>query len=236
VAARLAALDLREGTPEGLIESARLALVCLGPDAVTELETVLRSPIRAEREHAAGCLLRSQGREDWTYTPSDPFLDVLVASLGDEANARLARAEVLWYLRGSPARVQERLALLLDGGNLLARFGAAVLLAPVGSEAPTALRAAAAGVLVEHLRDNDIREDAVLATSALVEAGAAARPVLEVAAAGEDVQQRRLAALILRRIVEPEADAARLTSDDPARITATMRDPTLRSVHEAIWR
>ncbi len=219
------------------MSAAQCALGNIGAAALPELETALLSGELMLREHAAQVLINMRWHDEWQHTPSDPLFDVLIASLNEGRNPRLRRNDVLSFLRWASAYgVPARLASLLDGSTTLGRFSAAVLLAPATSAAPVGLRALAVGVLVEHLRDNDIADDAVLATAALVEAGPAARPALEDAAASEDAQQRRLAALILRRIIDPGASYAQLPKDDPARITSTRHDPTTMSLDHAMWR
>ncbi|MBL8757861.1 MAG: hypothetical protein JNK35_05470, partial [Phycisphaerae bacterium] len=120
------------------------------------------------------------------------------------------------------------------GPNPRARLLAAIVAVHAGLDE---LRPHAVSLLVGHLGDNDLEDDAVLATAALVRAGEAARQDLEQAAArGDDPQQRRLAALILRRIVEPGSAMAQVTKDDPARITALARDPTVLTVNRLLDR
>ena len=86
-----------------------------------------------------------------------------------------------------------------------ARFEAAWILALVG--APWSEDAAT--ILVEHLADNDISEDAVRAMYALKQLGPAALPALETArATSTDPQQRLAAELVLAELHTPGSSRA----------------------------
>ncbi len=94
-----------------------------------------------------------------------------------------------------------------------ARFEAAWILALSGAPWP----ADAATVLVAHLADNDIREDAVRAMYALKRLGPAALPALETArATSTDPQQRLAAELVLAELHTP--GSSRAFGRDPQRV------------------
>ncbi len=81
-------------------------------------------------------------------------------------------------------------------------------------------------VLVRALAENSIDDDAKQASAALVRMGGRAVAALEEASLASDPQQRRLAALILRRIALPGSEPARVPRGDPARITVLGTDVT----------
>ena len=94
-----------------------------------------------------------------------------------------------------------------------ARFEAAWILALAGAPWPED----AATVLVEHLADNDISEDAVRAMYALKRLGPAALPALETArATSTDPQQRLAAELVLAELHTP--GSSRAFGRDPQRV------------------
>lgn len=241
--ARVLVEDLRSDDIPWNADQASWALVRLGPDALGCIEAALASPDVQQRELAAATLMRIDG---YTYAPSDAFLRVLVSRLaraGHGAGAedpcarvtdRLTEARTITELAPHAERVAKDLAGVLDGPNPRARLLAAIVAVHAGLDA---LRPRAVARLVAHLGDNDLEDDAVLATAALVRAGEAARDDLEQAAAkGDDPQQRRLAALILRRIVEPGSAMAQVPTGDPARITSLARDPTVLTVNRLLDR
>lgn len=92
-----------------------------------------------------------------------------------------------------------------SGERSEARFEAAWILTLAGAPWPED----AAGVLVEHLADNGIREDAVRAMYALKRLGPAALPALETArATSTDPQQRLAAELVLAELHTPGSSRA----------------------------
>ncbi|GJM19401.1 MAG: hypothetical protein DHS20C14_16140 [Phycisphaeraceae bacterium] len=112
----------------------------------------------------------------------------------------------------------------LESGDVQQRFLCALALGfgGVGESAPVA-----APVLLPHLRDNDIREDAKWVVAALYRFGPAVLPMLREALPGADEQQQSLLQLLILDLTDPPAPG-----EDPERvglnkITRTVFDPAV---------
>jgi hypothetical protein len=176
-----------------------------------ELDPALSSPDEQQRRIAIGLLqslskIRHPGVA--AYIPSERLLD-LTADLLDRWDCWYG---VCWipgdvYDEKSVAfavdhidRMEERLARKLFTAPPSRRFIHAYILAREGR---VHLAPLAAPVLVERLRDNHIRDDALMSMEALFRLGAPAIPWLREAIAYADPQQRDCIELLLWEYAEP---------------------------------
>ena len=117
-----------------------------------------------------------------------------------------ADAMSFFLKRGSSA--WEPLLLALDSSDLQQRFLAAVALVYIDSQSAPALRIVP--ILVRQLRDNHIRNDAVLAAGSLYRMGRRVIPQLERSLRDADLQARTTLELVLLNLREPPRTASEL--------------------------
>jgi len=166
-------------------------LVALGAAAVPALLRALDSPDRQQRQLAAAVLRRIDG-----LTPSRRLLEVTVEGLGHDGipDNRMPyvfnAAEGADYLARHVDAAADALVRALDSDDAQQRFLAAYVIARTGR---TWALARTCGLLIEHLEDNDVPNDASLACQALFGLGAPALPYLREQAESPEPQQRRLA-------------------------------------------
>lgn len=170
------------------------ALSRLGERAAPALEQALYSNDHQQRQHAASLLRRIEDR-----APSDRLIEVSIEALRDDAvdwNGHPAA----WFLSDHFAQAKPRLLLALDSPDAQQRFFAMLVL--VRQSPPVAIDRTSA-MLIPHLADNDISDDACLATRLLFGLGKPVIPYLTPYLSSADRQQRDLVELILRELEGP---------------------------------
>jgi len=189
----------------------------VGEPAVAALEKAIAADDPQQRLLAQMTLMRIEG-----YQPSAALLSAAVRSLAlpPEGPDRDARRSIFFpaenptemtvaYLLLHAAAAEDALAAAAaEPADHQQRFLAAFILGHSALGETDVL----APILIEHLRDNNIRQDAVMAASALYNLGEAARDHLERAVNNPaDDQQRKLLELVLFDLNDPP-----LTDDDLA--------------------
>ncbi|MEM7164696.1 MAG: HEAT repeat domain-containing protein [Planctomycetota bacterium] len=207
------------------------AVVSLSGDssALPLLEDALQSDDYQQRQLAATILRRSG------LSPSDLLLEVTVEGLHNDemhvhntvANAR----DGLAYLRKHVKAAREHLVAALTSADEQQAFLSAYLL---GWGRQTIGLPRACDILIEHLADNNIPDDACLSCQALYRLGKAAVPFLQEQQHSSDRQQRDLVQLLLLNINEPTTDPEELQARYRLnRITTLDWDPCVSTRHRA---
>ncbi len=177
----------------------------LGWRAVPALESALASEDWQQRQMAADVLRSVAG-----YKPSPAMLRVEVEGLRHDELPRQRRGRRAYTFvfnakRGAEhllRHVREAEPLLtaaLVSEDQQQRFLCAYILGCAGRDEHAA---AVAGVLLPHLRDNDVRNDAIMAAAALYRLGPKVRPYVVAARPSADRQARQLIDLILINLDE----------------------------------
>jgi len=189
--------------------SALRLLSAFGDDAVPELELALDSPDWQQRQLAAVALRRIED-----YLPSSRMLEVTVEGLRHDgmpwgrADASTGTGNTMIYnanrgtryLLDHGRRAESALIEGLRGDDHQQQFLCAYILGCTGR---TAALEDAAPILIEHLRDNDIRGDAIMAAIALFQFGDDVLPYIAFALRNADEQQQRLTWLIMLDLDRP---------------------------------
>jgi hypothetical protein len=165
-----------------------------GPAITEPLLATLDSPDWQQRHYAADI-----ARDLMIEPPPDRLLAVSVEGLQDDIRrygAGRAGPATVWlfnahhgfrYLVKHPGLGHDHLAQALQSSDAQQRFLAAAIL---GLTASTPLMQQAAPILIEHLGENDISDDAVLAINALYRFGQPLLPLLVEHAQTSDPQRR----------------------------------------------
>lgn len=186
-----------------------------GGAAAAALQDALDSNDRQQRQLAAHLLRRIE-----SYQPTDRLLEVTVEGLADDSLPREQRAgrrhacvfvfnakEGTLYLLEHARRAERYLVEGLQSGDAQQRFLCAFIL---GRSGRTGAIDDAAPLLIEHLRDNDIRNDAMMSAAALYGFGVDVLPYLAAAVKNADQQQFELIRLITLDITDPPTTPAAL--------------------------
>lgn len=204
------------------------------------LEEALNSPDYQQRQMAAGLLRSAEA-----YQPSVRLLEVTVEALRDDVHPRdrvrgtwtppVNASDAVPFLVKHAEVAKEYLLAALDSDDPQQRFLCAYILGMNGikDELPTV-----ASILIPHLRDNDIFQDACMACSALYRLGEDVRPYLLEAIPNADGQQEKTIQLILADLEGPptssEGRAERRRLQD---ISISVYDPALQyEVYEIDFR
>jgi hypothetical protein len=154
---------------------------------------------------AAGLLRWADG-----YQPSERFLEVMVEGLQDDLHPR-DRVRGTWtppvnasgavpFLVKRAEQAKKYLINALDSEDPQQRFLCAYILGMNGIKDELAV---VVPILIPHLRDNDILQDACMASSALYHLGEDVRPHLLEAIPNADTQQEKTIQLILADLEGP---------------------------------
>lgn len=214
--------DLRNDEIPWNADCAISHLTTIGLPAVPRLKAALDSSDFQQRQLAAHILRQILDNTAFTgFVPSDRLLEVTAEGLrsdtlpfdpGDDSrpshglyvnNGR----EGMDFLSRFPVRAQPYLQHAMRDADPQARFLAAVIAAQAN---PPMLFSEAAPILVSHLKDNAIGEDAKFAASALRAVGPLAIPYLQSAARSADEQQRHTALLVLLDLITEPTEAESL--------------------------
>lgn len=187
------------------------------------LEEALSSEDYQQRQ-LAGWLIRHSSRK-----PSDLLLEVSVEGLGvDELSYRQTvpnRENALRYLEKHTRKARPHLVRSLDDPDAQRSLLSAYLLGRAGDDTAVAKTAE---ILIDHLEDNDVRNDACLACQGLFGLGDAAVPYLKKWRNSSDSQQRALVELLYLNITDPTIDPDEIERRRGlVRITSLDLDPTL---------
>lgn len=200
--------DLADDDARGNATRAIPKLVALGVSAAGALERALDSADHQQRQLAAAVLRRIEG-----LPPSRRLLEITVEGLRHDGIPKGVQpyvfnaAEGVDYLARHVDAAADVLARALDSDDAQQRFAAAYVIARTGR---TWALDRTCGLLIAHLEDNDVPNDASLACQALFGLGAPALPYLRRVETSPDPQQRRLAMRLVDDIVAPRsADADR---------------------------
>lgn len=195
--------DLVNDRSVGNATRAMKELSHLRAKAVPALEAALRSKNEQQR-HFAAYVLRGFA----PVRPSGKLLEVTVEGLRDDDIPEYSRKRpfvfnatdgVDFLLRHVDA-AKTPLLEALDSKDGQQRYLAAYVIA-MRQRSWQAVKVS--GILIEHLEDNSIKNDASLSCSALARLGAAALPHLRQAAQSSDSQQGALVAMLIRDIEDP---------------------------------
>ncbi len=207
-------------------------LYALGQAATPALERGLRSPDWQRRQLCAHVLRNTQG-----YLPGDDLIAATIDGLRrhstGEVNATSQPTLSIWvnpalealrYLPQYPELLDESLAPAIASDDPQQRLMAAAIAGLAGRET---LIDQAAPVLIEHLAENDIAEDAKLATLALMgfrspKLVAYVEPLID---DPTDAQRRTLARQIISAAAIPERFHT-IIDDAPSPVTNVISGPT----------
>lgn len=196
------------------------------PDAARALERVLDSPDLQQRSFAAMLLAYTN-----PAAPSPRLLEVLVEGLANNGyprspeacNAIYDAAVGSRYLLDHAEAAKPFLIPGLRSEDLQQRFLCAFLLGQAGvtDELDRCVE-----ILIPHLRDNSIPDDACAASHALYRLGPGVLPHLQAALKDADEQQRALIVLIARDLADPPVTRSDLVARKSMhRITGLFHDP-----------
>jgi hypothetical protein len=185
----------------------------LWPHSAPALERALRSDDRQARILAAWTLREKQ---PW---PTKALLRACLEDLSDDSrcldlSVRLENgAAAARYLARYPDEARPFVEAAMRYGDWQQRLlGAAIAAQGRMSE----LFGLAAPILIEHLGDNDLQNDAQLATRSLLQMGEHVEGALEECRHDTDPQRRQLSRALLNRLGRP-TDRLRPALDDPPR-------------------
>ena len=209
------------------------------------LEKALDSPDYQQRQIAAGLLRRIEEYDNpddrllWypvEYDPPDRLLEVTVEGLQDDLYPRdpvlgtwtspvNASGGVPFLVKHAEA-AERYLIAGLDSRDHQQRFLCAYILGINGIKDQLP---AVASILIPHLRDNDIRQDACMACSALYHLGEEVRPYLLDAIPDADTQQEETIHLILADLEHPPSTSEELAKRRRIQsISRSVYDPALQ--------
>ncbi len=216
--------DLRSGTDDLTERQARWALVSIGRPAMPRLEDALLSTDRQQKYNAAAALRDIHAQLPFcAYPPSPRLLRVTAEGLRSDSNASLVRHGGVDFLIQYGEGSAPVLMGAMQGDDEQARLLAAGI---AGMARLTDLLPIAAPILIEHLKDNAISDDAKFASAGLLGFGPDVVPYLEAQQYSADPQLRSTSRLIALDLVSTDEDlpeARRKTQvistvlDDPAR-------------------
>ena len=203
-------------------ERAEDLLQTLWPDSRSALETALHSGDMQAQLLAARLLRKLCG------DPSDSLLSACVQDLRDDSSSSIGwyltrhnAAEASEYLVRWAPRAEPMLAEALYSDDRQQRLLAAAV---AGYAGLTDLIAVAAPILIEHLRDNSIPDDAKVAAPALFRFGPEVLPYLREHVDSDDRQLRPIARAIVERLEYPDRPLHRLENPMPW-ISVRTNDP-----------
>jgi len=206
---------------------AAMARLCQDPDAATPvLRRALASPDRQQR-HLAAALLRRLDAE-----PSADLCAVSVEALAREVSDELCRTlampgatDATRYLARHAAAAHAALRFGLGASDPQQRFLCAYLLAAGGDSLDLDR---VSRELIEHLADNEIDGDALMASHGLYRLGARVRPILQSWLPHVDDQARSLLDLIDLDLRSPPRDQVELAARRLMQnVTTVYHDPAL---------
>jgi len=194
------------------------------------LEEALNSTDYQQRQMAADLLRRIDG-----YQLSDRLLEVIVEGLQDDLYPRdpvrgtrtppLNATFGVKFLLKHSEEAKKYLIAGLYSKDLQQRFLCAYI---VGMNGIKDELSAVASILIPHLRDNDIRQDACMACCALYHIGEDVRPYLLKAIPNADSQQEKTIHLILTDLEHPPGTSEELAKRRHMQsITTMVYDPAL---------
>ncbi len=198
-------------------------LQTLWPDSRSALETALHSGDMQGQLLAARLLRKLCG------DPSDSLLSACVQDLRDDSNSGIGwwfltrhnAAEASEYLVRWAPRAESMLAEALHSDDRQQRLLAAAV---AGYSGLTDLIPVAAPILIEHLRDNSIPDDAKVAAPSLFRFGPEVLPYLCEHVDSDDRQLRAIARAIIERLEYPDRLLHRLENPMP-HISVRTNDP-----------
>lgn len=153
-------------------------------------------------------------------TVLEELLGESIRSFGMGNGYRRSRIAFLFLLRNA-ATAEPRLAEAMAGSDPRARLLAAVV---AGCANRADLLPTAVPILVEHLADNNVTGDAIVAARALWGFGPSVVPFLEPYRANGDTQQRRQVEYILRRMTTKDSVMKLQLELPETRLTGRKRD------------
>ncbi len=187
----------------------------LWPYSAAALESALRSDDRQARILAAWVL------REKLLSPTESLLRACVEDLSDDPcdldpSVRLENAALAArYLVRYPDEARPFVEEAMRHGDWQQRLlGAAIAAQGRISD----LFGVAAPILIDHLGDNDIQNDALLATRSLLQMGEQVADALEERRHDADLQRRQLCRALLNRLGRP-TDRLRPGLDDPPRMS-----------------
>jgi HEAT repeat protein len=206
-----------------------------GPSAFPALDSALVSNDWQQHQLAAHVLRRNP-----EYVPSQQLLAVTVEGLrSDDLPSKSEKGqretytpvynagEGTRYLLDHAERAAPSLVRALNSDDPQQRFLAAYVLG-CGGVGPAVDRAAP--VLIEHLRDNEVEGDAIMAAAALYRFGTCVTPFLLERLPANDMQQDQLIRLILLDMYDPPLTAKALRERHAMNtITRSCLDPVYQS-------
>ncbi|MFC1672072.1 HEAT repeat domain-containing protein [Planctomycetota bacterium] len=197
----------------------------LGALAIEPLEGALMSKDYQQRQLAADVLRQIGG-----YKPSERMLAILVEGLrDDEFPARVREGKTTaytptynasWgtkYLSKHAARAEAFLEKGLESDDAQQKFLCAYI---VGVSGMTKHVSKAAGILIDHTKNNGIRGDACLSAAALFRLGKDVLPHLRAALPGADMQQKEVIGALIKDIQNPSSSRR-----GDYRMISTVRNP-----------
>ena len=220
--------DLANDSERNNAKRALAQLRAVGAKADAALHDALDSKDPQQR-HFAAHLLRARN----SSAPSQKLLAVTVEGLRDDNLPEYPRkAPYIWnavegveFLLGNVEVAKSHLLVALDATDGQQRFLAAYIVAMSRREWRVER---VCSILIEHLEDNEVRNDASLSSTALARLGRPALPSLFENRGSLDVQQRDLIELVIRKIEgKPTAAHELNVLFTPDRETPSVNIPTI---------
>lgn len=223
--------DLGDDDRVGNAETASERLRLLGDMPVARLQAALKSSDWQQRQIAASLLRENP----WADVTGD-LLRVTVEGMRDDGLPSGSRYTNVYNavdgLRYIVEHAAEAEGFLIDGMRSNDEQERLLCAAAAGLGGRHDLLDEAFPILAEHLKDNDVGEDAVLAARGLAGFGPDIVPLLDPLAGSPDRQQRDLAQFLILR-VGGRVDAAKLRKAFPAsRIIERAVDATMLEVDQ----
>ncbi|MCA9306392.1 MAG: hypothetical protein KDA16_07650 [Phycisphaerales bacterium] len=235
--------DLRDDDIQWNAAQAEHLLLKAGVVAIRHLEGALSSDDYQQRQFAAGVLRRQK-----EYEPSDLMLRVCVEGLADDTlpmkrsdpgrdngsyNNFYNASRGIEYLVPHVERAERFLiAAIIGPRDEQQRLLAAFVLGAGGRGGTAPL---VAEVLIPHLRDNDLEEDAKYACYGLYHLGESVVPFLQAALDGADAQQRELLTLIIDDLLNPPDREQTFQNKQRQNITSVVCDPAVEEWYQGFY-